>query len=135
MKAKPVMKKGIEYYEVDSKDCSNCSNASAEYRKICPVCKGTGLVKIPLRKDKHVYDYVASGFIDGTNESGFTGLPGGYRYYDGLYYGFGNFGNWWSSTEHITNTAWSRNLGSSSGDANRNSSLKRNGFSVRCLRD
>ena len=133
MKAKPVMKKGVEYYEVDSKDCSNCSNASAEYRKICPVCKGTGRVKIPLRKEKHVYDYVASGFIGGTNESGFTGLPGGYR--NGYYYFIGYYGNWWSSTEDDTYNAWSRDLNYNYGDAFRNSINKKFGFSVRCLRD
>ena len=34
-----------------------------------------------------------------TNESGFTGLPGGYRYYDGVFSNLGSVGVWWSSSE------------------------------------
>jgi len=135
MKAKPVMKKGVKYNHVNSKVCSNCSNASAEYRKICPVCKGTGEVKIPLRKEKYVYDYVASGFEGGTNESGFTGLPGGGRLYDGHYGYIGNYGYWWGSTEYAANDAWGRDLYYANGDASRANSNKKSGLSVRCLRD
>ena len=135
MKAKPVMKKGVGYNHVDSKVCSNCSNASAEYRKICPVCKGTGEVKIPLRKEKYVYDYVASGFEGGTNESGFTGLPGGNRSSNGNYFYIGNYGGWWSSTKYDTDDAWARFLYYNNGGAVRGNNNKRYGLSVRCLRD
>lgn len=135
MKAKPVMKKGVEYYDVDSKNCNNCARASAEYKKICPVCKGTGSVKIPLKKEKYVYDYAASGFEGGTNESGFTGLPGGYRGHDGLYYSVGRYGYWWSSKDN-TIYAWYRYLKDINGIAYRDKFLgEKNGFSVRCLRD
>lgn len=135
MKAKPVMKKGVEFYDVDSKYCSNCASASKEYKKICPVCKGTGLVKIPLRKKEHVYDYVASGFEGGTNESGFTGLPGGYRYDNGNYDLIGSLGYWWSSSESGAFTAWFRDLNNTNGYAYRNNYDKEFGLSVRCLRD
>ena len=121
MKAKPVTKKEVEYYHVDSKHCNNCARASAEYKKICPVCKGTGYVKIPLKKEKNVYDNVIWGFIGGTNESGFTGLPGGYRSSDGYYYGIGYYGYWWSSTEGSTNSAWHRSLYTGFGIGTRNS--------------
>jgi len=33
------------------------------------------------------------------NSSGFTALPGGYRYYDGSFYNLGNMGIWWSSSK------------------------------------
>ena len=72
---------------------------------------------------------------DATNESGFTGLPGGYRYHDGYYYGIGDFGSWWSSTESNTFCAWYRNLLYYDGRAHRANDDKRFGFSVRCLRD
>jgi uncharacterized protein (TIGR02145 family) len=70
-----------------------------------------------------------------TNTSLFTGLPGGYRISNGDYTTIGGGGNWWSSTENLTNDAWNRNLNTYNGDAYRSSSLKKYGLSVRCLRD
>ena len=46
-----------------------------------------------------------SGWVEngnGTNSSGFSGLPGGYRYYDGTFDDIGDYGYWWSSTEDGT---------------------------------
>jgi uncharacterized protein (TIGR02145 family) len=54
-----------------------------------------------------------------TNESGFTGLPGGCRGYDGTFGTIGNFGIWWSSSEFNTTSAWSRYLYCNIGLANR----------------
>jgi uncharacterized protein (TIGR02145 family) len=69
-----------------------------------------------------------------TNESGFTGLPGGYSDNSGMLSNVG-FGFWWSSTEYGTTDAWSRVLTYDSGNAYRDYFNKRYGFSVRCLRD
>ena len=71
---------------------------------------------------------------NGTNTSGFAGLPGGFFSDDG----FGTIGftaNWWSSSEDDSSDPWSRYLGSNDGDVYRNLSIKRYGHSVRCLRD
>ena len=70
-----------------------------------------------------------------TNESGFTGLPAGYRINFGSFDGVGIFGDWWSSSEANTTNAWTRYLGYGSGLADRNNYGKKSGFSVRCLRD
>jgi uncharacterized protein (TIGR02145 family) len=70
-----------------------------------------------------------------TNESGFSGLPGGPRNYDGTYLDVGGSGFWWSSTGNSTTNAWGRVLLYYNGDSLRNLNDKRNGFSVRCLRD
>ena len=70
-----------------------------------------------------------------TNESGFAGLPGGARNNGGTFNSVGSGGYWWSSTEDGTASAWGRNLGYGSGTIIRSSSLKKFGFSVRCLRD
>jgi uncharacterized protein (TIGR02145 family) len=70
-----------------------------------------------------------------TNESGFSGLPGGYRYGDGTFYSIGLIGFWWSSSEYNTTGAWSRKLRYADGDANWGLDNKGGGFSVRCLRD
>ena len=72
---------------------------------------------------------------DATNESGFSGLPGGFRLSLGGLQNIGNDGFWWSSSESKTNNAWYRNLGYNIGNATRNISGKPYGFSIRCLRD
>jgi uncharacterized protein (TIGR02145 family) len=71
---------------------------------------------------------------NGTNSSGFSGLPGGYRYYFGSFYFAGLNGYWWSSSPSGSD-AWYRYLYSYSGNVGSSSSNQRNGFSVRCVRD
>ena len=70
-----------------------------------------------------------------TNESGFTGLPGGSRNYSGTFNGVGNYGFWWSSAQNGTTYAWYRVLVYSNGGASLSYDYKKDGFSVRCLRD
>ncbi|WP_163377809.1 fibrobacter succinogenes major paralogous domain-containing protein [Cyclobacterium sp. SYSU L10401] len=72
---------------------------------------------------------------NGTNESGFSGLPGGLRYSLGTFDGIGGYGRWWSSTEDYADYACFRSLGYSNGYAFRHIFNKEEGFSVRCLRD
>jgi uncharacterized protein (TIGR02145 family) len=68
------------------------------------------------------------------NRTGFSGLPGGYRNFNGFNYA-GNYGNWWSSTEANTNIARYRNLSYYTSYLSRDSDYKYYGFSVRCVRD
>ena len=72
-----------------------------------------------------------------TNESGFSGLPGGSRAAsnDGLYDLVGYYGDLWSSSESSAAFAWFCFLDLYSGGTARFSNDKRNGHSVRCLRD
>jgi uncharacterized protein (TIGR02145 family) len=72
---------------------------------------------------------------NGSNTSGFAGLPGGFRYDDGDFDSIGAYGFWWSSSGGSTDYAWYRLLDSGDGVVARNSDYKRDGFSVRCLRD
>ena len=70
----------------------------------------------------------------GTNESGFTALPSGFRRYDsGVFQGGGY---WWSTTESFPygNYSLFRSLGWYGG-VSRSNAHWNNGFSVRCLRD
>ena len=72
--------------------------------------------------------------IDATNESGFSGLPGGVRYYlDGSFSNINYKGFWWSSTE-VFGSPWLRTLDYENGNANRQQNYKKYGFSVRCLK-
>jgi uncharacterized protein (TIGR02145 family) len=69
------------------------------------------------------------------NITGFTALPGGYRSSDGTFYGIGLYGNWWSSSENGTSSAYNRCLFSNSSSVYRDNVAKICGFSVRCLKD
>ena len=70
----------------------------------------------------------------GTNSSGFTALPGGYRNANGSFYGEGSGDHWWSATESGAG-AWRRSLYSSRSDVYRDTRDKGFGFSVRCIRN
>jgi uncharacterized protein (TIGR02145 family) len=73
---------------------------------------------------------------DATNESGFSGLPGGYRTFDGgEFTAIGYYGSWWSSTGDGPDAAYSRNLRIDNNSFYQNFLNKTFGFSVRCLKD
>jgi uncharacterized protein (TIGR02145 family) len=73
---------------------------------------------------------------DATNESGFSGLPGGLRYfYNGSFNDFNVYGAWWSSSLSEVNSFFARNLSYNSSIATRAGGYKSYGFSVRCLKD
>ena len=72
---------------------------------------------------------------NGTNSSGFSGLPGGYRNFNGTFYLIGGYGYWWSTSEDGKLDAWYRDLYYYDGVVYRGSDFKEDGFSVRCLRD
>ena len=86
-------------------------------------------------KLKEVSSLWQSPNVGATDESGFSGLPGGTRSMFGNYYGIGGFGTWSSSTEYSSTYAWGRNLLYGNGNSYRDGGNKPNGFSVRCLRD
>ena len=75
--------------------------------------------------------------VNGTNSSGFSGLPGGYRSENGTFFHIGGYGHWWSSSEYGngSSSAWDRTLNYDSETSYQHNSEKYKGFSVRCLRD
>lgn len=70
---------------------------------------------------------------NGTNETGFNGLPAGYRVENGAFLNFGNTAVWWSTTENNTMTAIDHYL-ILRGTFNKSNSPKQRGSSVRCLK-
>jgi uncharacterized protein (TIGR02145 family) len=70
---------------------------------------------------------------NGTNESGFTALPGGYRVENGTFLKYGSIGTWWSSTEEKALTAIDHYL-AMSGSLSRSSNSRQRGQSIRCIR-
>ena len=92
-----------------------------------------GGIAVAGGKLKSVSNLWASPNIDATNESGFSALPGGYRYAG---FDLGQNGNWWTSTKEESEFPWSRNLWFQSGGIGRyNDDNPSFGFSVRCLKD
>jgi uncharacterized protein (TIGR02145 family) len=109
-----------------SKTCPNCINWNAEYRRKvpCHTCQDTRSVPAP--------EVTKSG--NGTNTSGFSGLPGGYRYYKG-FSGIREWGYWWSSTEEDPNRAKNRFMRFFDGNVWRYYGDKKECLSVRCIKD
>jgi len=74
---------------------------------------------------------------EATNESGFSGLPNGGRFYNnsGVFALVGYHSFWWSSSEFVSSALYYRQLQYIGGDVIRFFDAKQSGFSVRCLRD
>ena len=96
------------------------NNAGGKMKSTGTIQAGTGLWESPN--------------TSATNASGFTGLPAGSRYYNGTFYIIGNYGYWWSSSEYFTGAFYSFLFYDDVG-ANRSDGDKKNGFSLRCLKD
>jgi len=76
---------------------------------------------------------------NGTDEYGFSALPGGDGSSDGSSDGsfnaVGKLGNWWSATENDASDAYRRSMYYSSADVGRYNYDKASFFSVRCVQD
>jgi uncharacterized protein (TIGR02145 family) len=70
---------------------------------------------------------------NGSNSSGFTGFPGGFRYSVG-FLGNGYDGIWWSASESGSDS-WERLLYYVNDDVYRDFNDRSSGFSARCVRD
>ena len=81
---------------------------------------------------KTTYGWYLEG--NGTDLSGFSGLPGG-SFSWGSFNGIGTYGMWLSSSEVSEYGMWYRMIKYDSPGSRRETYTKGNGFSVRCLRD
>jgi uncharacterized protein (TIGR02145 family) len=74
---------------------------------------------------------------NGTDEFGFSALPGGYGYSDGSFNGVGDYGYWWSANENgnYSDGAYPRYMGYGYDYADWSYNDKSRLFSVRCLKD
>ena len=70
------------------------------------------------------------------NESGFTGLPGGFRDSEnGYFFQIGTFAHFWSSTEDPSLYVWYRSLSCNLSKVMRDFFDKQMGYSVRCVKE
>jgi len=70
-----------------------------------------------------------------TNESGFTGLPGGMRNVPGFFYNIKDSGIWWSSTEYDATDGLLSRADYNYGGFYKHNLVKTCGFSIRCVKD
>ncbi len=73
--------------------------------------------------------------VIGTNESGFTALPGGSRWYNESFQHLTYRANFWSATESMNSFAWCRRLYYDKAWVYRYDDYKSRGYSVRCVKD
>jgi uncharacterized protein (TIGR02145 family) len=96
-----------------------------------------GSDKVAVKKLKAKSGWNENG--NGTDQYGFSALPGGGGYYGGRFNFVGSNGHWWSSSaredEDYGDSAYSRGMYYGSNFAQLYSSLKTNLCSVRCLQD
>jgi uncharacterized protein (TIGR02145 family) len=76
-----------------------------------------------------------SGYKPGTDEFGFSALPGGNGNSSGSFYDVGGYGTWWSAAEGNAADAWGRNMNHGYAGVGRNYFGKSRFFSVRCAQD
>ena len=72
---------------------------------------------------------------NGTDQYGFSALPGGYRRSDGDFNGAGYYGDWWTATESSEGGAYGRSMGYGNGLVYENDNDESVGFSARCVQD
>ena len=107
--------------------------SNAEWGTLVDYLGGEGMAGNKLKEEG--VNYWVGPNTWATNSSGFTALPGGLRYHDGLFSDFGFGGYWWSSTEKSTSQLYFWYLYYEDVKVFTFQNLKKNGFSVRCLKD
>jgi len=84
-------------------------------------------------KLKTEIDWVDNG--NGTNEAGFSALPGGFRSNPGIFLEMNSSGFWWCASETNNSQAWFRIILSYSTQVGRGIGYKGEGYSIRCIKD
>jgi uncharacterized protein (TIGR02145 family) len=72
---------------------------------------------------------------NGTDDFGFSALPGGCRNRNGDFNYIGDNGHWWSATEKGSEVAYRRLMGSGDAEVYRDGRYKAHSFSVRLVKD
>jgi len=91
--------------------------------------------EIAGKKLKSTTGWVGSVSGNGTDDFGFSALPGGYDNSGGNFNNAGYGGYWWSATENGASGAWYRYMNYNHDYVNRSSYGKTGLCSVRCVRD
>jgi len=103
---------------------------TAEWRRLVETAGGSSAAG---KKLKATNGWNSSG--NGTDDFGFSALPGGYRYSDGSFNYAGYDGSWWAATEYGSSNAYYRRMYDNHDYVGESYNGKSDGFSVRCLQD
>jgi len=93
---------------------------------------GTAGKKLKSKSGWNDYDGKSG---NGTDDYGFSALPGGYRESDGSFHGAGGNGFWWAATESGGSYAYGRFMNYDDDLAFEYNYEKSGGYSVRCVSD
>jgi uncharacterized protein (TIGR02145 family) len=85
------------------------------------------------QKLKTMFGWASDG--NGTDDYTFSAFPTGYRASNGSFTGNSFITQWWTASETNEYFAWRRNMHHDDGAVGRYPSGKKNGYSVRCLKD
>ncbi len=111
---------------------SNVANGAGNVLKSCrQVNSNQGSQCITSEHPRWDSDNTHIGF----DKFGFSSLPGGYRFIGGSFGNIGNRGFWWTSTEQSSSSARYQYIYHDNGQLRSWSQDKRNGNSIRCIRD
>jgi len=112
---------------------------NAEWDALYRFADGTSGTSSPYKSETAgKYLKAKSGWNDsgnGTDDYGFAALPGGLGNSAGKFFSIGNYGNWWSSSEHDGDHAYSHFKSHKHNNAGWESEVKSKLFSVRCVQD
>jgi uncharacterized protein (TIGR02145 family) len=112
--------------------------SSAEWDALMTAVGGSSTAGKKLKSQSGWNSYTSSGVTysgNGTDEYGFSALPGGYRRSDGSFYGAGNYGDWWTATENSAYDAYNRDMYYDNDNVSSNNFNKSYAWSVRCVGD
>ena len=105
----------------------------AEWETLIDFLGGADIAGGPM-KESGTTHWLAPNF-GATNESGLTGLPAGYRYFDGSFTGLYYFTYWWATNGGNGSYAFRASLGYENAGIRLFERRKDMGYSVRCLKD
>jgi uncharacterized protein (TIGR02145 family)/uncharacterized repeat protein (TIGR02543 family) len=110
--------------------------SDAEWSALAIVAGGTGTYGdggTAGKKLKSTSGWNSNG--NGTDDYGFSALPGGYRNSDGYFDVAGYNGDWWTATEYDASRAYGRLMHDNNEHVYRGWDRKSDGYAVRCVRD
>jgi uncharacterized protein (TIGR02145 family) len=107
--------------------------SDAEWTELANYLGGFGAAGGKLKEVSYTHWFNPN--TSATNESGFTALPGGYRFEHGSFCCLGGNGGWWSSTNYGTTSSWWIGLSYSYEWVDRNYYFNSGGYSIRCISD
>ncbi len=106
--------------------------SDAEWTQLVDYLGGENVAGGKMKENTNLY--WISPNTGATNESGFTALPGGYKYTDNNFYHVGYYATWWSATSGFYGI-FDRYIMNDSEIIFRTESDKSNGWSVRCIKN